>query len=183
MQEKLTDNPTPTSSRASSFFIDNILGNARNGHGSMSNSGRGIPGVEAVSIGRVTNAHRADTSAPAPDGSSSAVRESLMQWNRGGTDSNFRALETPQSEYGPTMRSENRSLCNRRANQRLATNSTVCIFVSTQAQILCCRDHCCIAWLHAVYNIFFCQQNIGSINRELSHESWRVLVGFSVTFM
>ncbi|XP_070841857.1 homeobox protein HMX1 [Chaetodon trifascialis] len=101
MQEKLTDNQTPTSSRASSFFIENLLGKGRNGQESMSNSGRGEAAVETVSIGRVPNAHQADTSASAPDGSSSAARSpyrnSPLQWYRGGAALNFRALETSHS--------------------------------------------------------------------------------------
>lgn len=109
MQEKLTDNPAPTSSRASSFFIENILGNGRNEHGSVPNSGRGIHGAEVVLTGGVPSAHHADWGAAAPDGSGSTARESPIQLSRGGTDLNFRALETPQSEY----RSENRSSLNK----------------------------------------------------------------------
>ncbi|XP_070684509.1 homeobox protein HMX1-like [Pempheris klunzingeri] len=101
MQEKLTENQTPTSSKASSFFIENLLGKGRNGQECMSDSGRGEACVETVSTGRVQNAHRADTYAPAPDASSSAARspyrDSPLQWYRGGAALNFRALETPQS--------------------------------------------------------------------------------------
>ncbi|XP_073333550.1 homeobox protein HMX3-like [Pagrus major] len=102
MQGKLTENQTPTSSRASSsFFIENLLGKGRNGPESMSNSSRGEADMETVSTGRALNAYHADTSAPAPDGSSSAARspytDSPLQWYRGGTALNFSALERPQS--------------------------------------------------------------------------------------
>lgn len=115
MQEKLTDSQTPTSSRASSFFIENLLGKGRNGQESISARSRGEAGVETVSTGRVLNAHHADTSASAPDGSSSTARspyrDSPLQWYRGGTALNFRALETPQSEYRVAfMRPGNKSL-------------------------------------------------------------------------
>ncbi|XP_067440227.1 homeobox protein HMX1 [Thunnus thynnus] len=102
MQEKLTDNQTPTSSRASSFFIENLLGTGRNRQDSASDSSRGDAGVETVSNGRVLNSHHADNSAPVPDGSSSTARspyrDSPLQWYRGGTTAlNSRALETPHS--------------------------------------------------------------------------------------
>ncbi|XP_029292303.1 homeobox protein HMX1 [Cottoperca gobio] len=101
MQEKLTDNRTPTSLRASSFFIENLLGKGRNGHESMSDRSGRETGVETRSIGRVQNAHQADGSAPAPDGCSSTARspyrDSPLQWYRGGTALNFRALEIPPS--------------------------------------------------------------------------------------
>ncbi|KAI3352808.1 hypothetical protein L3Q82_019381 [Scortum barcoo] len=101
MQEKLTDGQSPTSSRASSFFIENLLGTGRTGQESVSARGRREAGAETVSAGRVLSAHRADRSAPAPDGSSSAARspyrDSPLQRYRGGAALNFRALETPQS--------------------------------------------------------------------------------------
>ncbi|XP_038568622.1 homeobox protein HMX1 [Micropterus salmoides] len=99
MQEKLTDNQIPTSSRASSFFIENLLGKGRNGQESMSANKRGEAGVETVSTGRVLKSQQADTSAPAPDGSSSTARSPYrdLQWYREGTALNFRAMEIPQS--------------------------------------------------------------------------------------
>ncbi|XP_068585122.1 homeobox protein HMX1 [Cebidichthys violaceus] len=101
MQEKLTDHQTPTSSRASSFFIENLLGKGRNGHESMSDRSRGGAGAETGSAGRVLKVHHADASAPAPDGCSSTARSpyrhSPLQWYRGGAAFNFRALETPHS--------------------------------------------------------------------------------------
>lgn len=104
MQEKLTDNQTPTSSRASSFFIENLLGTGRNKQDSASDSSREDAGVETVSRGRNLNVHHADTSAPITDGSSSTARspfrDSQLQWYRGGnTALNSTALETPHSEY------------------------------------------------------------------------------------
>ncbi|XP_059214616.1 homeobox protein HMX1 [Centropristis striata] len=101
MQEKLTDHQPPASSRASSFFIENLLGNGRSSHESMSERSRGEAGVEVVSTDRVLNAHYAQASAAAPDSSSSAARspyrDSPLEWYREGTALHFRALETPQS--------------------------------------------------------------------------------------
>lgn len=95
MQEKLTDTQTPASSRASSFFIENLLSKERDGQESVSDSSRGEASADLVSTGRIRNA------LPAPRVSSStAPRESPLQWHRGGAALNFRALETPHSEYG-----------------------------------------------------------------------------------
>uniref|UniRef100_A0A3Q3Q151 Homeobox domain-containing protein n=1 Tax=Monopterus albus TaxID=43700 RepID=A0A3Q3Q151_MONAL len=106
MQDKLADSPTPTSSRVSSFFIENILGKGRNGQESMSGDSQGK--VETVSTGKVPNAHFADTSAPASHGSSSTApfpyREPLLQWYRGGAE-NFRAFE-PHSPRDNTSSEE-----------------------------------------------------------------------------
>lgn len=102
MQEQLTDSQAPASSRASSFFIENLLGKGRSGQESVSGSSQGEAGVDTASISRLQNAHHADTSAPAPDGCSSTsrspYRDSPLQWYRGGTALNFRALEIPHSE-------------------------------------------------------------------------------------
>ncbi|XP_078126361.1 uncharacterized protein LOC144530601 [Sander vitreus] len=102
MQKKLTDNQTPTSSKASSFFIENLLGKGRNRHESTSDRSQGEAGAETVSTEtRVLSTHQAEASAPAPDGSSSTARspyrDSPLQWYRGGAVFNFKALETPQS--------------------------------------------------------------------------------------
>ncbi|KAL7403497.1 hypothetical protein ABVT39_001276 [Epinephelus coioides] len=101
MTDKLTDNQAATSSRASSFFIENLLGKGRSGQESVSDRSRGEAGVETVSTGRVLNAHHADASTPVPDGCSSTARspyrDSSLQWYRGETALNFRALETLQS--------------------------------------------------------------------------------------
>lgn len=102
MQERLKEKQSSTSSRASSFFIENILGNGPDGHRPTSNGAGGICGVETASARGVQGAHQADTSAPAPVGSDSTVRcpygESSLQWCRDGTDLNFGAVETPQSK-------------------------------------------------------------------------------------
>ncbi|KAA8594451.1 hypothetical protein FQN60_011586, partial [Etheostoma spectabile] len=102
MQKKLTDNPIPTSSKASSFFIENLLGKGRNRHDSTSDRSHGEAGVET----RVLSTHQAEASAPAPDGSGSTAqspsRDSPVQWYRGGAVLNFRALETPQSPRDTT---------------------------------------------------------------------------------
>ncbi|XP_040001811.1 homeobox protein HMX1 [Xiphias gladius] len=101
MQEKLTETLAPTSSRASSFFIENLLGKERNGQESLANNSRGEAGAETVCAGRVLNAHHVDTSAPAPRGTGSAAwsqhRDTPLHWYRGGANLNFRALETPHS--------------------------------------------------------------------------------------
>ncbi|XP_068445392.1 homeobox protein HMX1 [Clinocottus analis] len=101
MQEKLKDNQNPTSSRASSFFIENLLGKERNGHDSMSDRSRGGAGVETGSTGRVLKVYHTEASAPAPGGCGSSARspyrDSPLQWYRGGAAFNFRALETPHS--------------------------------------------------------------------------------------
>lgn len=102
MQEKLKDNGTPTSSRASSFFIENILGKGRDKHESVTDRSRGEARVETGSSDGVLKAHHADVSAPEPGGCSSTARspyrDSPLQWYRGANALNFRALETPQSE-------------------------------------------------------------------------------------
>ena len=103
MQEKLTETRAPTSSRASSFFIENLLGKERSAQGTLSHSGRGGAGVETVSTGRVSSSHHGDAGAPAPHGTGSTAwsphRDLPLQWYRGGAALNFRALETPHSEY------------------------------------------------------------------------------------
>lgn len=108
MQEKLTDGQPPTTSRASSFFIENILGKGGDVHESVAHSGpAGV--VEAASPGTAPDSHDADTDG---SGSGSAARsrdrDSPVRWHRGGTELNFRALETAQSEYRVTVTSVNR---------------------------------------------------------------------------
>ncbi|XP_034396589.1 homeobox protein HMX1 [Cyclopterus lumpus] len=101
MQEKIKDNRTPTSSRASSFFIENLLGKGRNGHESMSDRSPCGAGVETGSTSRVLKVQHPEASAAAADGSSSTARspyrDSPLQWYRGGAALNFRALETTHS--------------------------------------------------------------------------------------
>lgn len=169
MQEKLKDNQAPSTSRASSFFIENILSKGWNDQGSASYGGRGIAGVETNSSGRVPNAHYADASAVAAEGSSSTVRSaytrSPVQWYRGGTDLDFRAFETPQSEYRVTKSCENRRSFTRGAYQRLATHGALGIFY------MCSPDWWCNSFMHTVYRKFlmaeFCN---GRKGRELSYE-------------
>ncbi|XP_068607467.1 homeobox protein HMX1 [Brachionichthys hirsutus] len=101
MREWLPDNKTSTSSRASSFFIEDILGKTRNGHESISNSSRGASVVEGVSIGGDLKAHQAERIAPAPAGSIPTARSphrgAQRQRQRVGAALNFRSLQTPQS--------------------------------------------------------------------------------------
>ncbi|XP_068178358.1 homeobox protein HMX1 [Antennarius striatus] len=99
MQERLTDNLNSTSSRASSFLIEDILGKTRNGHELMSTSSRGASGVEGVSI--VRQAHQAERIAPAPAGNvltaRSPHRDAQLERHRVGNASNLRSLQTSQN--------------------------------------------------------------------------------------
>ncbi|KAL3995950.1 hypothetical protein ACER0C_008606 [Sarotherodon galilaeus] len=100
MQEKLTVTQAPTSSRASSFFIENLLSKRQDVEESMTDRSRGD-----ISTERQINAYHTDTSASAPDVNSlarSLYRDSLLQWYREGTAFNFRALETPHSPKDST---------------------------------------------------------------------------------
>nr|XP_040043598.1 homeobox protein HMX1 [Gasterosteus aculeatus aculeatus] len=102
MQEKQTDNQTRTSSNASSFFIENLLGKGRNGHESLMDRSRGAAGLETRSTGRVQKVHHADASALAPDGSSPTTRypdtDATLRWYGGGAAAlNHRGLEKPHS--------------------------------------------------------------------------------------
>lgn len=102
MQGKLAETHTPTSSRASSFFIENLLGKERSGHDSVSDTGRGEAGGDAVPAGGIPSADHADTGVPTPRGSGSIARspyrDSPPQWLPGGAVLNFGALETAHSE-------------------------------------------------------------------------------------
>lgn len=96
MEENLSGNQAPSSSKASSsFFIENILGKRGSGRESDSSGGRWISAVERVSSG-------GDLNASAHDGSCFAVRslyrDPPVQWYRSGTELNFAALETSESE-------------------------------------------------------------------------------------
>uniref|UniRef100_A0A667WSV7 H6 family homeobox 1 n=1 Tax=Myripristis murdjan TaxID=586833 RepID=A0A667WSV7_9TELE len=73
MPEKLTDSQIPTSSRASSFFIENLLGRGRNGQGSMADHSPGGAGMEIVSPSGVLDGHHAEISTQVPTGYSSAA--------------------------------------------------------------------------------------------------------------
>ncbi|KAF3687238.1 Homeobox protein HMX1 GH6 Homeobox protein H6 [Channa argus] len=107
MQEKLTDDKGPTSSRASSFFIENLLGKGRNGQQSICCSSQEGAGVETVSTCRDLNAHRSEKSAPAPEETSSTVQpthtESALQWYRAGAASNFGVLKRPSCPRDNTI--------------------------------------------------------------------------------
>lgn len=96
MEENLSGNQAPTSSKASSsFFIENILGKRGSAQESDSSGGRWISAGERVAGG-------GDLSASAHDGSCFAVRslyrDPPVQWYRSGTELNFAALETSESE-------------------------------------------------------------------------------------
>ncbi|XP_029366427.1 homeobox protein HMX1 [Echeneis naucrates] len=81
MQEKLAETQTPSSSRASSFFIENLLGKERDGQDTLSDGGRGEAGVPK---------------ARTPRGSNSTARCPLRRCG-GGAALSFRAVETPHS--------------------------------------------------------------------------------------
>lgn len=100
MNEKLMVNQAPTSARASSFFIENLLSKGQDVQESMPDRSRG-----GISTEKQLNAYNTDTSASVPDVNSiaqSLYRESLLQWYREGTTFNFRALETPHSPRDST---------------------------------------------------------------------------------
>ncbi|XP_030593815.1 homeobox protein HMX1 [Archocentrus centrarchus] len=100
MNEKLMVNQAPTSARASSFFIENLLSKGQDVQESVPDRSRG-----GISTETQLNAYHTDTSASMPDINSisqSLYRESLLQWYREGTAFNFTALETPHSPRDST---------------------------------------------------------------------------------
>ncbi|XP_029997885.1 homeobox protein HMX1 [Sphaeramia orbicularis] len=102
MQEKQAEGQLPTASRASSsFFIENLLGKGRDDKECLTGSCGEDVGAETVSTGRALNPRHDDGSALTSDGSVSTARsphrDSPLQWYRGGTVFNFRALENPHS--------------------------------------------------------------------------------------
>lgn len=102
MQEGLKEKQSSTSSRASSFFIENILASGQDGHRSTSSSGRSIAGAECVPASGALGARQAEAGAPAPDASDAAVlrayRESPLQWYRDASGLNLRPLDAAQSK-------------------------------------------------------------------------------------
>ncbi|XP_029007687.1 homeobox protein HMX1 [Betta splendens] len=97
MREQQVENQSPAPSRASSFFIENLLSKGRSEREGFAASARGGAGVETVSTRRLHN----DTGAAAPEhcGSTarSPCREPPFQWYRAGSALNFRVLELPHS--------------------------------------------------------------------------------------
>lgn len=91
----MSGNQAPTSSKASSFFIENLLGKSGSGQESEPSGDRWICGAEMVARG-------SEQKASAHGGSCLAVRslyrDSSVQWGRSGTEVNFSALETSESE-------------------------------------------------------------------------------------
>ncbi|KAM3865132.1 homeobox protein HMX1 [Diretmus argenteus] len=115
MQRKLTDSQTPTSSRASSFFIENLLGKRQNVQRSTAEDAvteTASSSSSSSSSRRVPDGHRAEISAQVPGSCSSTARsphrDSSLQWYRGGAALNFKALETPHSPRDDTRSSEER---------------------------------------------------------------------------
>lgn len=78
----------PTSSKASSFFIENLLGKSGSGQESEPSGDRWICGAEMVARG-------SDGSCPAVR---SLSRDSSVQWGRSRTEVNLAALETSECE-------------------------------------------------------------------------------------
>lgn len=110
MQVKQTDSQTPTSSRASSFFIENLLGSERSGQEAQSDKGKGRARhakdsgrEEIIFPSRVLPENRGEMNVQVPSGYSPAApsphRDSSLQWYRGVTALNFRASGIPSSEY------------------------------------------------------------------------------------
>lgn len=101
MEEKVSGNQAPTSSKASSFFIENLLGKSGSGQESEPepepepSGDRWVSGPDMVARGSELNA-------PAHDGSCLAVRslhrDSSGQWGRSRTEGNLAALEASESE-------------------------------------------------------------------------------------
>ncbi|XP_029707060.1 homeobox protein HMX1 [Takifugu rubripes] len=94
MEEKVPGNQAPTSSKASSFFIENLLGKSGSGQESEPSGDRWICGAEMVARGSELNAS-------AHDGSCLAVRslytDSSVQRGRTRTGVNLAALEASES--------------------------------------------------------------------------------------
>lgn len=96
MQEGLKEKQSSALSRASSFFIENILASGQDGQRSTSSSGGG---AETVSAGVVQSARQAESGALAPDTSDATVRQgSPMQWYRDAAGLHFRPLDAAQSK-------------------------------------------------------------------------------------
>ncbi|KAM9857675.1 homeobox protein HMX1 [Aulostomus maculatus] len=99
MQERLSNTRTPTSSKASSFFIENLLGKARTETECTSDGSRGDASAVTVSTSRVLNALHADASALGSLGATarSPYMDSQLQWYRGSAAFISRALDTAHS--------------------------------------------------------------------------------------
>ncbi|KAM4603277.1 homeobox protein HMX1 [Polymixia lowei] len=117
MQETLTDNQAPTSSRASSFFIENLLGTGRHGQQSKADNSRGNYAItedsrreDIVSPSRALAANHREMRAHVSAGYSprSPDRDSSLRWYSGRAALNFGALETPNSPRDDTRSSEDR---------------------------------------------------------------------------
>ncbi|KAM8878686.1 homeobox protein HMX1 [Spinachia spinachia] len=97
MQEKLPGNQTRTSSNASSFFIENLLGKGRSGPDAITDTSRGGAGLEPRSAGRLRRAHDADASGCSPSARYPDT-DATLRWYRGGAAAlNYRALEKPHN--------------------------------------------------------------------------------------
>lgn len=95
MEEKLSANQAPASSKASSFFIENLLGKGGSGQESEASGDRWISGVEVVAGGCELNASAHDASCFHVR---SLYRDASVQWCRGRTELNFSAPEPSESE-------------------------------------------------------------------------------------
>nr|XP_057934325.1 homeobox protein HMX1 [Doryrhamphus excisus] len=103
MQKKLTDNRTlPTSSKASSFFIENLLASGPYGRDFMSENSRGIAAVRADSTSLVSETQ------PGSSGSASSPRrEPLVGWYTRNTAATPGALAAPGSPNDNTRSEDN----------------------------------------------------------------------------
>lgn len=82
MEERGSGNQAPTSSKASSFFIENLLGRRGSGQEMEPSGHRRVSGAEVVARG-----------------SCLAARPPYGEpWGRSGTGANLAALETSESE-------------------------------------------------------------------------------------
>lgn len=85
MEERGSGNQAPTSTKASSFFIENLLGRSGSGQESEPSGDRWVSGAERVAGGSCLAARP-------PHG------DSTVPWARSGTGVNPAALEPSESE-------------------------------------------------------------------------------------
>ncbi|XP_019744879.1 homeobox protein HMX1 [Hippocampus comes] len=112
MQKKLTDTHSPrlSSSRASSFFIENLLAPGPHERDSPSESSRCGAALRTDSVSPVSHARSGVMFTPAPDGcgsASSLSTEPLVNWYAGNTGLLSRALDAPGSPSVNTRSEDN----------------------------------------------------------------------------
>ncbi|XP_034044378.1 homeobox protein HMX1-like [Thalassophryne amazonica] len=107
MQERPTCNQTRTSSRAASFFIENLLGRGRDVREPASDN-PGDAGLETVSNSRL-DAQGGNISSTAR----SACRDLPLPWYRRGPVLNFRGLKMSHADCSPSHRVSPEDPCSR----------------------------------------------------------------------